>query len=252
MMTDLLLDKNWQGNAWQSSNTGDGSNSVSSGILSTSSTTGTAERRMWVPVQPGAIIEAEVLARAESGTVHLFLHTATHSTISSTGSQVVITSPDWRLYRVSYIVPLSEPQDTKFIVARFGVLAPGTAGNGRYQLPTVRVGRSIGTPIVIARAEIQLASGTPSLLTDRVNYGIASLAFNGTDTLTVTLLHPQPAGGPKPLILVTGEKGQPTRIPLKGTYTGGATPTIQIQWTNGTAIQDVSSGTQFVTMLMLL
>lgn len=251
-MVDILLDKDWRGNAWQGNVSGDGAHSATAGILTTTSTTGVAERRMWIPVEPGAVVEAEVMARAVSGTTHLWLGTATHSVLSATGSQKSITSPDWQPYVVSYHVPLSEPSDSKFIVVRCGVLAPGTPGDGRYQLPSIRVGRSIGVPIIIARGVISLATGTPSLLTDRANHGIASLAFNGTDTLTITLLHPQPAGGPKPSFFITGEKGQPTRIPLSGTYTGGATPTIQVQWTDGATIQNVSTGTSFINFMAIM
>lgn len=242
--TDILIDQDWRGNGWLSETSGDGAVSNASGILTTTGTTGQAQRSFFVPISPGATVEVESLARLVSGTAGIYLYLVNNTKTGTLAASAVATVDDWKKYNVNYTVPYSQTSDTLFILVRFGVEASG-AGDARFQTPVIRVGRGIGMPLCIARGLIQ-QSGSPSLVTTRANHGIASLAFNGSDTVTVTLQHAVPINGPLPIVQLSGTSGQPTRIPLVGAFTGGTSPTVAIVWTNGTALQNVSASATFV------
>jgi len=249
-MYDIAIDRLWTADPWQINTLGGASvNSVSGDILTvTAAASGHAYRHLWLPVIPGMRIESEVWGRYLSGApigtgmfVDLLDHDATN--VLANRQRLDFAGDDWKRYHLSYTVPLDQSPTARFARIHYGV-KDTLGGDARLQLPQLRISRAYGVPIVIAKGFFRLTNGAlQSLSFETPSLGVASMAFNGSTTVTVTLTHSWPAGpGPviRPNILLT-PSGNHFYIPIASAWTGGATPSFDVRWSNGTSIPNVSA-----------
>lgn len=249
-MMPVFIDKNFS-QGWITRQTGAGALTVTGGVLKcTGSGTDSAIRDYYVPVTPGQVVEVEIFARALNGDVRIALDVVAFdgSAVDFT-EYVKVTNAEWRKYKLRTTVPYNSTKGfVRLVCGKWASVT--TTFDGEYQSPVISVSDGLGNGIVLASGLIRIVSGTADALPSFRAYGIQSVSFNGTDTLTVTLdksVNPNM----RPNIQVTGTPDV-SFIPLAGNFTGGASPTFLIKWTNGTAIQNVASLTLYVSILITL
>lgn len=243
VMREIAIDQDWKGNAWRTRTSGDGSVSATAGILTTSSSAGSQSMMdFFVPVLAGMRVEVDVLGQWVSGTAGVYLD-AINATGTATLQQLheITDKNDWRTVSVGYTVP----QITTMTFIRVVIGVPSIpAGNAKWQLPVIRIGNGFGAPICIARGLVRMNAGpTVDLHPSFVSHGVTSVAFNGTDTVTVTLEH-QLMSSPqnvRPIVQVSGTSDAFV-VPVAGAVTAGVTPTFTIKWATGAAFANVSAG----------
>lgn len=243
---DLAIGRDWDGTAWIDSTSGGGAVSVTDSILTTTAAAaGVAVRRIQFPATPGMRIEVEVQARYVSGAatgtgVFIELIDYDGTDLATNAARVDLKDNDWKRYHIAYTVPLDQSVTERFVRITFGV-KDTLGGDARFQLPSIRFSRSYGVPLVVARGVVRLASGVVSVLTWHPSMGIASVAFNGTTTVTVTLNHSiHSTVLTDPQIQITN-CGAGALTAIRQSITRGATPSFNVRWTNGTAIQNVAA-----------
>lgn len=243
MSMNILIDPNYAGNGWKKRQTGAAVVTAATGVLTT--TAGAGEQALmdyYVPATPGMRVEASAIGRWISGVGGIYLDTVNNAGTATNVETLAATQQnDFRRYQVDYTIPLI-PINT-FLRVTVGV--PSGVGDMRWHSPVISIDRGYGVPIVIARGLLSLAGGGVSLNTSFRSHGVQSVAFNGTDTVTVTLEHAvMTSPSDRPLVTVSGTPDD-FLIPLAGTVGGSTNGTFLIKWTNGAAIQNVSAGTRF-------
>lgn len=245
-MLDLAIGRDWEGTTWIDSTSGGGAVSVTDSILTTTAAAaGVAVRRMQFPATPGMRIEVDFQARYVSGAatgtgVFIELIDFDGTDLATNAARVDITGDDWKRYHIAFTVPLDQSATERFVRITFGV-KDVLGGDARFQLPSIRVSRAYGAPLVVARGVVRLATGVVSVLSWHPSMGIASVAFNGTTTVTVTLNHSiHSTVLTDPQIIIT-PCGAGALTPIRQSITRGATPSFNVRWTDGAAIQNVSA-----------
>lgn len=248
--TEVSLDKRWGYNApsgaggslnsWEYRNSGAGVVSSAGDILTTSSSAGDASMvDYYIPVLPGQTIEVSVLGRLVSGAAGVYIDAINYNGSFSPRESRKLNFADWKEVKLRYTMPIKA--DSQFVRVVIGVVTADT-GHAEWQLPSIRVCGGLASQIIMARGLIHLQAGTPVMHPTMMHFGVASLAFNGTDTLTVTLVH-DIMGNPsiRPILLVNGTLDNPL-VPLAGTIDPSVSPpTFKIKWSNGTAFQNVAA-----------
>lgn len=245
-MVDLGIDQNWDGNAWRDRKQGAAVVASAGGILTTTDPNAVdfCFRDYTLPVVPGMRVETEVLARKLSGDATgtgIFYDVVDRDAnfITALAQQIDISGNDWKKYKLAYTLPLNTPSTNRFLRIAFGTRT-AFVGDTRWQLPTIRIGRGYGVPLVLARGLARLANSVPSLHASFPYEGVGAPTFNGVDTMTVPLTHEFPSTPDrKPLIRVT-PGGNHWFLPIAAVVTGGAAPSFGVKWSNGAAIQNVA------------
>lgn len=241
----IAFDRLWRGNGWREGKTGAAVVSEADGVLTCEAAAGElAYRNLWLPAMPGMEIAAGCLARVTTpgSNVGIFLDVLDHDVtdISVNAARADFAVDDWRPYALLYKVPDSASIVERFVRMFWGVKVG--AGAAQLMMPWIRVGRTDGAPLVIARGKVRLVNNVVSLLATYLSLGVTSVAFNGTTTVTVTLDHAIPAGPGDtvlPVVKLT-DAGNHWFTPKVTGFTGGAAPTFTVQWTNGAALQNVA------------
>lgn len=244
-MIDVSIDKNFALPAWRTRATGAGVVAVAGAVLSTSSIAGDISMRdCYVPVIPGQTVELEVYARTLTGTgAGIFFDLVPHNAAAFTTPEKVLlesTHDDWRRYRLAYTVPHKTPAGS-FLRVSLGV-PTALAGSAQYLAPVIRTRGGYGTPLVLARGLIRLEAGVVSVHPNFPSHGIAGVAYNGVDTITVTLDH-ELMTAPENVRCLVHVSGTPDQaaLPLAGFVAAGAAPTFQIKWTDGAAFKAINA-----------
>lgn len=253
-MREFLIDQDWRGNAWRPRTSGDGvvDRTTTPGLLATSSSAGSASMLdLYIPVLPGMRIEVTALGLWVSGKVGVYLDEI--DAVGAFANKAAIertAGPDWLPYTVAWTVP--KITTIKFVRVVIGVTT-GNAGNAKWQLPIVRIGGAYGAPIVIARGLVRVNAGpTVDLHPNYVSHGVASVAFNGTDTVTVTLDHGvMDAPDVLPIVHVHGTTDK-AAVPVAGPVVPGVAPTFTIKWSDGAAFVNVAAGGWFASFQLEL
>lgn len=248
-LTEMLINPAFAGGEWRTAKSAPATVSVNSdGVLTCSGGVGEfAFLDHYTPAVPGMRFEFDVYARKVSGDATgsgIYLEAVNDAGSGSIPNQMEPSVADWVRYTTNYSVPYIGPPVSPFVRIRLGVKS-ANIGNIQFHSPSIRYARAYGTPITIARGVVNLVNGTPTVNTTHASHGITSVAFNGTDTVTVTLSVALPTlnGGVLPHVLCTGTADNAVGIPVAGLVTGGAAPTFLIKWTNGATFENVSSGT---------
>lgn len=244
----LALDLDWTAAPWVDRLVGAGVTAVANGVLTTTGGVGDAAfRDFWLPVLPGMRVEVEFMARKVSGDptgTGLFFDLLAHDqTAIALVEQVDISGNDWKQYKAAYTVPLNTPALARFLRLGFGVRT-AFIGDARFQLPIVRVGRGFAVPVVLARGLARVTGGVASLLAGFPSFGVASVAFNGTTTLTVNLSHAIPSNPSLRPLVHLNAGGNHFFLPIVATVAAGAAPSFTVVWSNGAAIQNVNAVAQ--------
>jgi hypothetical protein len=244
-MMPVIIDKNFD-KGWTTRLSGTGNITVNNGVLKCTGT-GSDQAMMdyWIPVLPGQKVEAEVMARNLNGDVRIALDLIDYrgDGYQAQTEYVKVTSPEWRRYKLSLVVPLSATQQyVRLVLGKWSSVASNH--DGEYINPIIRISHGYGVGIVLARGLIRLINGVVDIHPNFTSFGISNVTFNGTDAVTVTLERPV-FHSIRPIIMVSGTPDNKL-IPLGGNFTGGNPSTFLIKWTNGTAIQNVSTGSYYV------
>jgi hypothetical protein len=249
-MIPIVIDQKFS-NGWLKRLSGSGNITVTNGVLKCTGTdSDQAMMDYWIPVLPGQKVEAEIMARNLIGDVRIALDLVDYIGNVGLTEYIKVKGTEWRRYKLSLVVPLSATQTyVRLVLGKWGTVSSNH--DGEYKNPIVRISYGYGSSIVLARGLIRLIDGVVDIHPNFTSFGISSVSFNGTDTVTVTLDKPL-HNNMRPIVLVTGTTDK-TLIPLAGSVSGGSPSTFQIKWTNGTTIQNVSSGGGyyvFVTVTM--
>lgn len=249
-MRELLIDQDWRGTAWRTRITGDGVVSPVNGILTTTSSAGSASMLdMFVPILPGMRIEVSALMQWVSGKAGIYIDEMDSGGAFANKSAIEVTARnDWRRITTVWTVP--QITTVKFVRIVIGVTT-GNAGSAKWQLPIVKIGGAYGTPICIARGLVRVNAGpTVDLHPNYVSIGVASVAFNGSDTVTVTLDH-QVMDSPQDVLPIVHVHGTTDKaaLPVAGPVVpnGGGSPTFTIKWSDGAAFVNVAAGGWFAS-----
>lgn len=248
-MIPVIIDKNF-GKGWITRLTGTGNITVNNGVLKCMGTgSDQAMKDYWIPVLPGQKVEVEVMARNLSGDVRIALDLIDYTGSTAQTEYVKVTSPEWRRYKLSLVVPLSATQQfVRLVLGKWRTV--NTTHDGEYRNPIVCISHGYGSSVVLARGLITLKNGVVDIHPDFTAFGISNVTFNGTDTVTVTLERPV-YQSVRPIVMVSGTPDN-NLIPLGGSVVGGNPSTFLIKWTNGTAIQNVSTGNYYVFVTVTL
>ena len=180
---------------WRDFVDGDGTVSISDGIITAASTSGSRARiRKYFNVFPGDTVEFRIWARNSASTPGVPCgNLAIDNNISSPFASDAIAgvldveTSEWREYVLRYSVPLDSPPAAVSCIT-LGVFA-SSSGEAQFARPSINITNSIiGTSRVLAMGLIRLDAGVPSLSDNFCHTGISALEYDsGSSTLFVTV-----------------------------------------------------------------
>lgn len=245
-MMNLVVDKNFT-SGWKERATGDGTTSVSNGVLTTIGTgSATAVRDFYFPVKKGQRIKISVWAK-DNGS--LARPRISFDTIQTLGDFDIIDNievdqtSEWRLYEMEMTIPYDNDHPYGRLVLGKWSSEPDT--NCSYKSPTIEVSGGYGVSQTYGLCLIELeTTGVVHVHPDFKSIGIDSMSFNGTylDVWVDLPLHTEPSSDLLnfPCAFVSGT-GDNSLIPLAGNVIPDNGKTrVRIKWTNGTSIVNVT------------
>jgi len=186
---------------WLELLTGDATVSISDGILTAASTSGSNARiRKYFNVFPGDTVEFRIWARNSASTPGVPCgNLAIDNNIPSfAGNDAIagvlnVETSEWREYVLRYSVPLDSPPAAVSCIT-IGVFT-SSSGEAQFARPSINITNSIiGTARVLAAGLINLNAGVASLSENFAQSGISALEYvSASSTLFVTVPR---VGGP--------------------------------------------------------
>ena len=241
-MSNLAISQDFSGTGWRKRLAGSGAVTITSGVARcTGIGDGVATLDYYIPVLPGTVVSVEMWARALSGTAVIELSRIDAAGASwTTADTVTLTGSALRKYRLTAVVPY-QTSAKPFIRLTMGV-GSAVAGDAEYTFPLIHMDGSSGVPVTLARGFVRVEGGVASLPPNFLAHGVSAVDRIDATTVKVSLVQPLPSTpqNVRPLILVTGTPDKPW-IPVAGSILTGSAPRFLMNWTNGTAFQDISA-----------
>lgn len=234
----------WWG--WDRTTTGDGTLTLTDSRIECASGIGSGRARVnkRLILSPGESILFQVMARRVSGA------DATSGGLSidfpGEGASVTstrVTSSEWQEYSLRYTLPLTATE-ADFVMVSCGVFT-SDGGEVHYQFPRVTLSNSQhGALRTWAMGMIQMTSGTPTIHTHFVQFGIVSVSY-GSNTLSIQT-KPGTVGGfsnPLPIVQMTTDTGTNALRLIPKAFFDRSTGVVSVQFVDCTtgAVVDAAS-----------